>query len=483
MKIVVLGGGTAGYFTALYCKTIFPTYSVTVIQNEEIGAIGVGEATTPIIVDFLRSLNINPISMMQEIGGTIKNGIKFENWNNDGKSYYHPFKEKNELGHFNIIPFFSGDCGDYYLRHLVNKGLDFNEYTYGALLSNENKVDIDNLFYALHFDANKLSGFLKKTATDRGIRIINGNYKSVETDNNGFINTVLLDDGQVKCDFVFDCSGLARLIIGKHFKEEWISYKSYLPMKKAIPFHLPTEEVTKPYTRSISMPHGWMWQIPLQDRIGAGYVFDSDYITAEQAQKEAEEYLGHPVNVSRVIDFDTGRFKNFWVKNCLAVGLSTGFLEPLEATSLHVTITQLQKLVQFINTIHVHDQNSVDLYNKLLAETMDVNSEFVYLHYITQRNDTEFWRDLQTKYPPPEDFKKTLEIIRQGNIRYIDLANGDAFPLCAYLNVCNGLGLFEEGINIKGYENLYPSVDHYKVILDEYCNRAIPLNNFLNESY
>jgi tryptophan halogenase len=481
MKIVVLGGGTAGYFTALYCKQLFPSYSITVIQNEEIGAIGVGEATTPIIIDFLNFLNIDPIAMMREIGGTVKNGIKFTDWNGDGKSYYHPFRERNDLGHFSIDPFFAADCSDYYLRHLVNKGLDFNEYTYGALLSNENKIDIVNLYYALHFDANRLSQFLKKTAADREIRIIDGNYKDVETDNNGFINKVLLDDGQVKCDFLFDCSGLARLIIGKHFKEEWISYKSFLPMKKAIPFHLPADAEKKPYTESIAMPNGWMWKIPLVDRTGGGYVFDSDYITPEEAQKEAEDYLGHPVKVSRVIDFDTGRFKNIWVKNCMAVGLSTGFLEPLEATSLHVTITQLQKLTHFINTMHVYDQNSVELYNKLIVETMDVNAEFVYLHYITRRTDTQFWKDLKIKYPPPNNFKKILDIIHQGNIRFIDLANQDAFPLCAYLSVCNGLELFENRININGYENLYPSVDQYKATLDEYQKNAISLNDFLNQ--
>jgi tryptophan halogenase len=481
MKIVIVGGGTAGYFTALYCKTVFPSYSITVIQNEEIGAIGVGEATTPMIIDFLYSLNIDPIAMMREIGGTIKNGIKFENWNGDGKSYYHPFKERNELGHFSITPYFSADCSEYYLRHLVRNGLDFNEYTYGALLSNENKIDITNLYYALHFDANRLSTFLKKTAADRGIRILNGNYKDVETDSNGFINKVLLDDGQVKCDFLFDCSGLARLIIGKHFKEEWISYKPFLPMKKAIPFHLPAEKETKPYTESIAMPHGWMWKIPLVDRTGAGYVFDSDYITPEQAQKEAEDWLGHPVNVSRVIDFDAGRFKNFWVKNCIAVGLSTGFLEPLEATSLHVTMTQLHKLTHFINTMHIHDQDSVDVYNKSLAKTMDINSEFVYLHYITRRADTDFWKELKTKYPPQTDFKKILKVIQQGNVGFIDIGNQDAFPLWAYFNVCNGLELFDDNTNIKGYENLYPSVDQYKVTLDEYQRKAMSLNDFLNQ--
>lgn len=254
-------------------------------------------------------------------------------------------------------------------------------------------------------------------------------------------------------------------------------------MKKAIPFHLPNEADIKPYTRTISMPHGWMWQIPLADRIGAGYVFDSDYITPEQAQKEAEEYLGHPVKVSRVIDFEAGRFKNFWIKNCVAVGLSTGFLEPLEATSLHVTISQLQKLILFINTMHVHDQESVDLYNKLIAETMDANLEFVYLHYITKRSDTEFWRNLKKNYPPPEKFKKTLEVIRTGNIRFMNVAQGDAFPLFSYFMICNGLGLFEEGINITGYENLYPNVDQYKLLLDEYRNRATLHTDFLNKAY
>lgn len=483
MNIVVLGAGTAGWLTALYCRKVYPGSSVTVIQNKKIGIIGVGEATTPPFVSFLRFLDIDPLQVIKEIGGTIKNGISFENWNGDGKKYFHGFHERGPLDPFSLLPHFSQDCYDYYIRHLLDKGLDFNEYIYCNKLSYQDKVDLDNIAYAMHFDTNKMSIFLENESKYRNIRLVDGNYKDVKVDENGFIKTIVLEDQEVNADFVFDCSGLSRLIIEKHFKEEWISYRKHLPMDSAIPFHIPQDESIHPYTQAVSMPHGWMWKIPLQDRYGAGYVFDSTYIDAEHAQQEAEEYLGIKLNVSRSIKFEAGRFSRYWIKNCIAVGLSASFIEPLESTSIHLTISQLKLLTQFINHTYEYNENSIKKYNELVTKNMDEVLHFVYLHYLCKRNDTEFWKNFRKNYPVPEKFASMLELVKENNIRFLDtfiVTQDNAFSMYSYYVVSQGLDLFEKSVNIKGYENLKPSVEEYKPIVERYLKNAITHNALIS---
>ena len=481
-KIIVLGGGTAGWLTALFANKAFPNAQVKVIENKSLGIIGVGEATTPPIVTFLKYVGIDPIKMIKEIGGTIKNGISFENWNGDGKKYFHGFKEINRLDPFSVPPFFGSDCMDYYLKKLIEEGKDFNEYVFSTAISYENKVDVNNMYYALHFDTNKLSDYLELHAASKGIELIDGNYKNVKTDENGFIKTIVLDDAEYDCDFVFDCTGFARLLIGKHFNTSWKSYEKHLPLKRAIPFFLESEEEIKPYTSAIAMKYGWMWRTPLQNRIGNGYVFDTDYIDEHEAQKEVEEYFGRPIKVNKVIDFNAGRYEQYWVKNCIATGLASSFVEPIESSSIHMTISQLMNISQFANHFFEYNQNSVDSYNKIATDNMDQVLNFIYLHYITKREDTEFWKNLQKNYPPPENFKHTLQLIKENNLRYFDtffMTQDSVFTLYSYYMVANGLEIFEQPINNTGYE-ITPSVDQYKYILDEFKSRAINHKQFLS---
>ena len=483
MNIVVLGAGTAGWLTALYCRKVYPQSKITVIKNSSKGIIGVGEATTPPFVSFLKFLDIDPLDIIKKVGGTIKNGISFENWNGDGKKYFHGFSERGPLNPFSLLPYFSQDCFDYYLRHLLDKKLDFNENVYCNKISYQDKVDLDNIMYALHFDTNKMSNFLENESKYRNITLIDADYKDVTIDENGFIKTLVLDTQEVQADFVFDCSGLSRLIIEKHFDEEWISYKKHLPMDSAIPFHIPQDYSIHPYTQAISMPHGWIWKIPLQDRYGAGYVFDSTCINSEQAQQEAEEYLGIKLDVNRTIKFEAGRFSRYWIKNCIAVGLSASFIEPLESTSIHLTISQLKLLTQFINHTYEHNENSVKKYNELVTKNMDEILNFVYLHYLCKRSDTVFWKNFRKNYPVPGNFKPMLELIKENNIRFLDtftVTQDNAFAMGSYYKVSEGLDLFEKPINIKGYENLKPSVYEYKEIIDFYLKNSISHNTLLN---
>tara|TARA_E500000331_G_scaffold152784_1_gene148683 strand:+ start:1072 stop:2448 length:1377 start_codon:yes stop_codon:yes gene_type:complete len=447
-NIIVLGAGTAGWLTALFVRKLFPHYNIKIIGNKKIGIIGVGEATTPPFVDFLREIDIDPLAMVRETGGSIKQGISFEDWNGDGKKYFHGFYEKF-LSDVSIPPIFSHDCGDYYYKHLIHKKLDFNEYSYATKLSYQNKTDLDGIAYAIHFDTNRLSTYLGKIAKERNIEYVEGEYSKMK----------------LKYDFIFDCSGLSRLIIKD--KSKWKSYRKYLPMKHAIPFHLPVKE-NKPYTSAIAMKYGWMWQIPLQDRIGAGYVFDSDYIDAAQAQEETEKFLGHKIDVRKVINFEAGRHEKYWVDNCMAVGLAACFIEPLESTSIHLTVLQLQLLRQFASDLF---DGTNDMFNEVITNTMDEILYFIYLHYITKRKDSSFWRNFKKDYPCPPAFKPVLQAIQNNNLKHYDIKSTNriqpGFSVTSYLQIANGLGLFKKDINIKEYTNLTPTVKEIKKFIDQ----------------
>lgn len=480
-NIVILGGGTAGWLTAHWCRVTLPDHSVTLIQSDTVGIIGVGEATTPHIVSFLKNLNFDVKDIVKNTNGSIKNGISFENWNGDGKKYFHAFSES--LTNFGIENVFGTDCYDFYLKHCINQDLSFNEYLYQGALAYDNKVDLDHTSWALHFDAKLLADYLENKGKERGINLIEGDLKKVYQRENGIIDKLELDKGiEVAVDFLFDCTGFHRLIIGKVFEEKWKSFKDHLPMKKAIPFWLEPDSEPKPYTRSICMKYGWMWNITLQHRVGSGYVFDSDYIDEELALKEAEEFYGCKIKINKVIPFEAGRYENWWVKNCIAVGLSSNFIEPLESTSLWLTVAQLDTFRQFINEIDTLDQKSIDQYNEICRNNMDEVLNFVYLHYITKRQDTDFWKNFKENYPVPPKLIDSLEAVKEGRARYFDFNKNKVtanFPLPSFLQVCQGLGIIEKKFNLDNLHRLTPSVDEYKKIIDKSVSDAIKLKDLL----
>mgnify|MGYP001339038622 CR=1 FL=1 len=210
------------------------------------------------------------------------------------------------------------------------------------------------------------------------------------------------------------------------------------------------------YTSSTAMKYGWMWQIPLQDRIGAGYVFDSDYIDAAQAQEETEKFLGHKIDVRKVINFEAGRHEKYWVDNCMAVGLAACFIEPLESTIIHLTVLQLQLLRQFASDLF---DGTNDMFNEVITNTMDEILYFIYLHYITKRKDSSFWRNFKKDYPCPPAFKPVLQAIQNNNLKHYDIKSTNriqpGFSVTSYLQIANGLGLFKKDINIKEYNQNY----------------------------
>lgn len=439
--VVVFGGGTAGWLTALWAKKFMPQSNITLIESATIGILGAGEGTVPGFMNFLRMVEIDPIEMISRTRGSVKLGISFDNWNGDGKNYFHNFcefsdRQLNTLCDEDKVPFY---------------------------MEGKNLIQDDGN-YALHFDAHKLALYLREKAESRGVKRVEGIAVDFKVGNG--VESILLKDGQIiNCDFVFDCSGFARMIIGGVLKSRWISYDKHLPMKKAIPY-FPKQDENRviPYTRAIAMKYGWQWQIPLMDRFGAGYVFDSDYITPDQAKDELDQWVGYEVDCPRVIDFNAGRFENVWINNCVAVGLSSGFIEPLEATAIW---TATETLVRFGELLpHLSDDPRIkEKFNEQIGNSNDNTLCFLYYHYLTKRDDSPFWKEFRQINEPPEKLKPILaelsyKPIDNYTVGPINANSTTRFELTSYMQVGLGLGLLIDPFTNYTYRDTSKYLTH-----------------------
>jgi len=294
-----------------------------------------------------------------------------------------------------------------------------------------------------------MANFLEKKGISRGIKVIDSIIKDFVTNESGDVIQCITEEGvKIETDFIFDCSGFYRLIIGKLYKTEWVSYEKYLKVNTAIPFFLEQskEEIT-PYTHAVAMKYGWMWKIPLQHRYGCGYVFDKNYISSEEAKKEVEEMLGHEITVPRVLEFSAGRYEKVWVNNCISIGLSTGFTEPIEATSIWIQIMQLTSLNK--DMLLNRQQFLVNEYNDKIAHINDEILSFIYFHYVNERKDTPFWSDYLKTTEVPETLKNKLLAWKHRLVNDSDKNskyNYNLFSTQSWLTVQNGNGVLDRDI-------------------------------------
>ena len=403
-KIVVVGGGTAGWLTALSMNKFMPYSEVIVIASSELGILGAGEGTTPHFMDLLKDLDIPESALFEHAKATVKNGINFTNWNGDGKDYYHPFWEGQ---------------------------------------------------YALHFDANLLAKYLQTVGLERGIKLVDDIVTDINEDKNGYIKSLTLKSGdQIETDFVMDCSGLRRLIIGNHYKSTWNSYTKHLPAKRAMPFFIDHDDKDLPdYTGAIAMKAGWVWKIPVQGRYGCGYVFDSNFITDEQAKAEVEEMLGHEVTIPRFFNFEAGSYDKTWIKNCIAIGLSAGFTEPMEATSIWIQVKSLQLLKEYMRTRIRDGETVIENYNNIVRNFNNDLMIFIHLHYLTKRDDSEFWTTFKERNQTPEFILRLRDMnkdtMTNQDLDKLHLANPEktedymkSYYINSWLTVAEGVGFF-----------------------------------------
>lgn len=426
-KFLIVGGGSAGWISALFVRANFPDANITVIQSSEIGILGAGEGTTPHIIDYLDEIDVPVSELVKNCKATIKNGIKFPNWNGDRKFYYHPFSDNFDLDHTLSSELKNTKYPMMDLEVIANQG-SLDDIDFNVIASQRNSVrftassdssykDLDPILHftrlgrmALHFDANLLAAYLEKVGRSRNISVLDTKVNDIILSEQGNISAVMTDIGNIPCDFVFDCSGFKRLLIGKKFNTGWKSYKKHLPAKRAMPFFIPNNStVIPPYTESTAMKYGWMWKIPVQGRYGCGYVFDSDRISDEEAKLEIDKEVGFEVEVPRTIDFEPGRYEKIYEKNCIAIGLSSGFIEPLEATSIWTSIMMLRSWIENIGAITHDDQFCRDRVNVRFQNMNDNTLGFVYFHYLTKRTDTDFWKNFMLDNQVPESLHTLIE--------------------------------------------------------------------------
>ena len=466
-NIVVVGGGTAGWLTALYAKKQLPNDNITVIESAEIGILGAGEGSTPMLVQFLEDLGISISDLVKDCDATIKNGIKFTNWNNDNNFYYHGFYNDSKIG--NAFYSHLNPSAAKVASIAINNGL--KEVDFPENVSEKNKVpivfrakkhknkllDFENLSgISVHFNATKLANKLKEVALSRGIKIVEGKIKTVGLSDKNYVESLVLENNEsVQCDFVFDCSGFHRLIIGKTFNSKWKSYKEFLPVDAAIPFFTNMTDEIPPYTEAIAMKYGWMWKIPLQNRFGCGYVYDSSLISEQEAVAEIESMLGYAPTYPRKdkggFKFDAGCYEETWVNNCVAIGLAGNFIEPLEATSIFVSMVQIGTFFNNADHIIGSSDDLREKFNKNILNLNTIISNFIYFHYMTLRKDTEFWQKFSYENAP----EKIKEKINTWKDRLPnDLDNQDVWQSVSWLAVGSGLNLINKSIAATYIDNL-----------------------------
>lgn len=463
-KIVILGGGTAGWLTALQVKQLYSKASITLIESSKVGILGAGEGSVPLLPAFLQSLGINLGQFKKECDATFKLGISFENWNGDGEKYIHPFTaypnfplDLKELTPIKInsnigIP---NNSDAYFILNALANGENINEIIPSNKLitggkspyyREENQIK-NSVGYSFHFNARKVADYLRRIGESRGITVIDGEFSEALLDEKDYIKGILLKDARYfESDFIFDCSGFQRLLIGGVYETEWISYNKHLTVNSAIPFFIPqTEKVIRPETRAIAMKYGWMWQIPVKGRWGCGYIFDDKFINEKEAKAEVEEFLGHSIESPKMFKFTAGRYKEVWKKNCLAVGLSAGFTEPLEATSIMVAMVQLLSLDP--SDLEADNQEIKNMTNDTMGNLNDEIVSFLYYHYLTKRKDTEFWSTYSSRTEMPEKLKKLLNTWEVRPPRNADLSyvfgTGASFDLYSWYLVGASLEILD----------------------------------------
>lgn len=479
-KVVVVGGGTAGWLTAMYSKAALGKYNydVCVVESSDIGILGAGEGTSPVFLSMLGAIGISPFDVIKQCGGTVKSGIKFVNWS--FSDFFNPFLSNEFCEPDFFFPeedTFYSKYTDYSFLYGKLSGWEHECFLFPDRVASKNCVpigfkpsgpddafdDLRNTFesfsnWALHFDAKKLAAFLKKEALNRGISLIDSKVLDLDTDNDGYIKSINLENGnQVPCDFVFDCTGFARLIIGKFYNSEWISYKNKLSVDRAIPFFKEIDCDIPPYTKSIAMNAGWVWEIPTQDRFGCGYVFNSDCLTDEEASSEISNYLGKQFEPEKAFSFDAGTYRNVWIKNVMSAGLAASFVEPLEATSLIHLIIQIKRFLSDPLNIKCRNQKIIDKFNKSYLEDAEEIVDYIQLHYLGSGNTGEFWDNFKKTKNVSTFLQEIIEIcyFRQPNADDFDKKN--VFKLKSYLPILHGLNMISNDALLNSISTMTPN--------------------------
>lgn len=484
-RIIIAGGGTAGWMAAAaFAATLSKVTDVTLVESDVIGTVGVGEATIPTLLTYNRLMGIDEAEMMRLTGGTFKLGIAFENWRDVGHRYIHSFGVTGK------------DHWTAGFQHFWRRGAEegfaeeFGNYCLELAAAEQGRfahLPKLGLNYAYHIDSTAYAKFLRTKAEKGGVRRREGKIAEVRRDaETGDLASLVMEDGEVlEGDLFIDCTGFRALLIGDALGVGYDDWTHLLPCDRAIAVQTGSTRDPVPYTRAIAHEAGWRWQIPLQHRTGNGTVFCSRYMGEDEARaKLLEDIDGDVLTEPRVIRFRTGTRRQHWSRNCIAIGLSSGFIEPMESTSIHLIQRSIVRLMQMFPQGRVA-ASDIEEFNAQTAYEMEHIRDFIVLHYhLTDRRDTQFWRHMASM-DIPETLRHRMDLFRETG--RVFRPNDQLFAENSWTQVMLGQGLLPETYHpiadmmdrdeLKGFlEHIKSNVtktvaglpDH-RAYLDKYC--------------
>lgn len=482
-KVVIAGGGTAGWMAAAaLARQLGPLLDITLVESEDIGTVGVGESTIPTARTFNALLGIDEAEFMRATQATFKLGILFENWGEIGDRYIHSFGQVGKstwMGGFHHFWLqakaqgFGGDLGDYCLEL---KAAEQNRFFTG-----ENGP----LNYAYHLDAGLYGKFLRGMAD--GVRRVEGKIASVrQRAEDGFVEALVMENGaEIEGDLFIDCTGFRGLLIEQTLKAGFEDWGHWLPTNSALAVQTRSTEPAVPYTRAIAHKAGWRWKIPLQHRVGNGLVFCNAFMSDDEAHALLQsEIEGETLIPPRLIRYRTGRRRKTWDKNVVALGLASGFVEPLESTSIHLIMIGVTRLMQMFPFAGI-SQAAIDRYNRQADDELEKIRDFIILHYkLTERTDSPFW-DRVREMEIPDTLAHRIDLFREA--AQVFQAPGELFQVDSWLQVMLGQRLEPQAWHHmarlmppqqlkqalddlkSNVANVLPRLPQHQAFLDSYC--------------
>jgi tryptophan halogenase len=481
-RILILGGGSSGWMSAALLARLFQgMYDITLVESEDIGTIGVGEATIPAIKKYNELLGLDENEFMERCQASFKLGIQFENWLRKDHSYIHGFGVIGQDWEWLR-------CHHYWLKaHAQGRADDFAAYSINTAAALENKFlraqtqmgdsPLSHIAHAFHMDASLFARFLSAYAQERGVKRVEGKVIDVALrGEDGFIESVKLADGQVlEADLFLDCSGFRGLLIEGALETGFVDWSHWLPCDSALAMPCARSENFTPYTRSIAHGSGWQWRIPLQHRTGNGHVYAKDFISDDEAASILKgnldgEALADPLQVR----FKAGKRTKLWNRNCVAIGLAGGFLEPLESTSLHLVQEGIVRLIRLFPDLDFNPGN-IDEFNRQTDFEYERIRDFIILHYkATERDDTPFWnycRNMQV----PDTLQRKIDLwMANGRIFRED---EELFSEESWIQVFIGQGMIPTGydpqVDLKSDTQIAQYLSNIAAVIGK-CVKVMP---------
>ncbi len=467
-KVVIVGGGTAGWAAACALTHQFrDQLDITLVESEQIGTVGVGESTIPTIRTFHRLLQIDEREFLSAVAGSFKLSISFENWTRPGDHYIHPFGRTGlgtwscEFHHFWLDSLRRGmksELGDYCLETVASRADRFAIGNAGDAGSAQWSTRWDRpqsgperaeLSYAYHLDAALYAAFLRRKSEERGLTRVEGKIHEVRQHaGSGFVEALVLENGQIiDGDLFVDCSGFRGLLIEQTLKTGYEDWSQWLPCDRAVALQTESVGPAVPYTRAIAHEAGWRWQIPLQHRVGCGWVYSSRHMSEDEAIAKLRAAVGAPaLRDPWRVPFTTGRRLKVWNKNVVSLGLASGFIEPLESTSIHLALSGVARLIHLFPFAGI-DESLVERYNEVSRAEMEHVRNFIILHYHANQRDEPMWRDCR-EMSLPHELKHRIELFRDRAHAW--QGEDELFRLDSWTHVMLGQGIMPRQHHLLG---------------------------------